>query len=98
MKILVQWEIHPDKRQDVFATFGGMELADYQAQLGPNVTVIGRWHDLSNGRGLAVLETTDQDALARVLMAWNAGVDFEFSFVHDDEEAHSLVREHLATQ
>jgi hypothetical protein len=31
-------------------------------------------------------------------MKWNAAVDFEISIVHDDEEAHALVREHVAAE
>lgn len=98
MKILLQWEIHPDKRTDVFAAFAGMELADYQAMGGPNVTTLGRWHDLINGRGLAVLETTDPDAITEAMLKWNAAVDFELAVVHDDAEAHAMVRKHLTDQ
>ena len=96
MKILVQWEIHPERRDDVFAAFAAMDLADYQAMGGPNVKTLGRWHDLINGRGFGVLETSDPDAVSVWMMKWNAAVDFEISIVHDDEEAHALVREHVA--
>ena len=98
MKILIQWEIHPDKREEVFAAFAAMELADYQGMGGPNVKTLGRWHDVVNGRGLGVVETTDPDAISVWLMKWNAAVDFEISIVHNDEEAHSLIREHVAAQ
>ena len=97
MKILVQWEIHPDKRQEVFAGFAAMELADYQVQGGPNVETLGRWHDLVNGRGLSVIETTDPDAVSEWLMNWNPAVDFDLSIVHDDADAHALVRRHVAS-
>lgn len=98
MKILVQWEIHPDKRTDVFAAFAAMELSDYQAQGGPNITTLGRWHDVANGRGVGVIETTDPDAISEWLMKWNPAVDFELSIVHDDAEAHALIRKHVASQ
>ena len=95
MKIMVQWEVHPDKREEVFAAFAAMSLAEYQGQLGPTVTTLGRWHDLANARGVGVFETTDQQALTEVLLKWSAAVDFEFSLVHDDAEAHALVKSHL---
>jgi hypothetical protein len=97
MKIMLQWEIHPDQRQDVFAAFAAMDLDAYKAQAGPNVTTLARWHDVGNGRGVAVFETTDPTALSEVLMKWNSAVDFEMSLVHDDDEAHALIRNHLAS-
>ena len=95
MKFMVQWEIHPERRSDVFEVFAEMELADYQAMQGPNVTTIGRWHDIANGRGVAILESTDADAIAVTLMKWNEAVDFEISIAHDDAEAHALIRAHV---
>ncbi len=97
MKIMIQWEIHPDRRQDVFAAFAAMDLADYKAQPGPNVTTLARWHDVINGRGVAVFETTDPTALSELLIKWNAAVDFELALVHDDEEAHSLIKSQFAS-
>ena len=96
MKVMVQWEVHPDQRAEVFAAFAAMDLDDYKAQPGPTITTIGRWHDVANGRGVGIFETDDQAALARVLLQWNVAVDFEISLVHDDDEAHALIREHLA--
>ena len=96
MKLMVQWEGHPDKRHDVFSGWAAMELADYQAMAGPKVKTIGRWHDLASACGWAIFETDDAAALSKSLLKWNSVVDFAISVVHDDEEAHAIVREHLA--
>ena len=96
MKIVLQWEIHPDRREEVFTAFAGMDLSDYQVMGGPHVETLGRWHDLINGRGFSVLETTDPDAITEWMLKWNAAVDFELSIVHDDAEAHAIVRRHVA--
>ena len=96
MKLLVSWEIHPDKRHDVFKAFAEMDLADYQVSGGPDIKVLGRWHDLITGRGYGFYETTDKTALTAWVMQWNAAVDFEIAVVHDDEEAHSIARSHFA--
>ena len=97
MKFMVQWELHPERRADVFEVFADMELADYQAMAGPDVTTIGRWHDIANGRGVAIFETAHPDALSVLLMKWNEAVDFEISIVHDDAEAHALIRDHVGS-
>ena len=98
MKIMIQWEVHPDQRAEVFAAFASMDLEEYQNGGGPTVTTLGRWHDVINGRGVSIAETDDPDALSRWLLAWNVGVDFEISIVHTDEEAHAMIRDHLASQ
>lgn len=96
MKLLVSWEIHRDQRHEVFKAFAEMDLADYQVSGGPDIKVLGRWHDLINGRGYGFYETTDKTALTAWVMKWNAAVDFQIDVVHDDEEAHSIVRSHFA--
>ena len=96
MKFMIRWEIHSAKRHDVFAAFAAMKLADYQAQQGPTIKVLGRWHDLINGRGVGVCEAHDAEALARWLVPWNAVVDFEVAVVHDDEEAHAILKQTAA--
>jgi hypothetical protein len=92
MKLMIQWEIHPDRRHEVFAGFAAMDLAAYQAQQGANIKVIGRWHDVINGRGVGICETDDAEALSQWLLKWNDAVDFEISVVLDDEEAHALAK------
>ena len=95
MKLMVNWEIHPDKRQAVLAGFAGMDLAEYQKQQGPNIKVLGRWHDVINGRGVGILETTDAAAVTAWLLKWNPAVDFQVAVVHEDAEAHALIKAHV---
>jgi hypothetical protein len=95
---MVQWEVHPDQRAEVFAAFASMDLEEYQSGGGPTIKTLGRWHDVINGRGLGIYETDDADALASWVLHWNLAVDFEIAIVHTDEEAHAMMREHLAGQ
>lgn len=98
MKFMISWEIHPNKRQEVFAAFASMDLADYQAQQGPNIKLLGRWHDVVNGRGFGICETTDAAALSGWLVKWNPAVDFVIAVAHDDAEAHAIVKKNLAVR
>jgi hypothetical protein len=34
MKLMIRWQVHQDKRHDVMAAFGAMDLRDYQSQQG----------------------------------------------------------------
>lgn len=96
MKLMILWQIHPDRRHDVLATFAEMDLDDYLAQQGPAIEVLGRWHDLVNFTGVAICETDDTEALGLWLMKWNAVCDFEIVPVLDDAEAHAAARKAAA--
>jgi hypothetical protein len=92
MKQMILWQIHQENRQEVFSAFASMELADYQSQQGSAVKILGRWHDVINGTGVAICETDDLDALAQWLMPYQAVCDFEMVPVLDDAEAHATAR------
>ena len=92
MKLMITWEVHPSERAEVMAVFAGMDLADYQSQQGPTIKILDRWHDLLNARGFGVCETDDPQALSAWLMNWHSAVDFEVFVVHDDAEAHEIVK------
>ena len=92
MKQMILWQIHQDFREEVFSGFAAMELADYQSQQGPAVKILGRWHDVINGTGVAICGTDDLDALAQWLIPYQAVCDFEIVPVLDDEEAHATAR------
>lgn len=97
MKFMIPWELHPDKRHDAFTAFAEMDLEEYQTQQGSSVKLIGRWHDLANGTGVAICETDDAEALTLWLMKWHAICDFEIVPVLDDEEAHVAAKKAAAS-
>ena len=47
MLVMVSWELYPDKKMDAFAAFAQMTPEDDAADLGLDVKMIGRWHDLA---------------------------------------------------
>ena len=52
MLVMVSWELYPDKKMDAFAAFGQMTPEDDAADLGLDVKLVGRWHDLAAGLSL----------------------------------------------
>ena len=78
--------------------FAEMELADYKAASGPNINVLGRWHDVMNMTGFALCEANGTGDMARWLTQWHTVCDFEIVPVMDDEEAHALAREMYPAQ
>ena len=92
MKFMLTWRVHPDKRADVFKAFVQMTPEEDQADSGPKIKVLGRWHDVQKFTGVAIAETDDPQALASWALNWNSAIDLEVSPVLDDDEATGVVR------
>jgi len=86
MKFMLQWRVHEDKRHEVLKAFSAMTAKDDKADTGPNIKLIGRWHDVAGFTGVAIAETNDPEALASWALNWNSGLDLEITPVLDDAE------------
>jgi len=90
MKFLVKWRVHPEKRHEVLKGFSMMSDNDLQNDLGADIKLIGRWHDVSKFEGVAICESDDANALAAWALHWNGAMDLETSVVLDDNEVREL--------
>ena len=86
MQFMVTWRIHEDKRVDVLEKWASM-TPEQRADVGDGVTFIGRWHDLSAGTGVLIVETDDAGALFRYLGGWFPVIDLAVNPVLDDEDS-----------
>jgi hypothetical protein len=89
MKFMVTWEIHPDKRMDIWRKWCSM-TPEERADQGEGVTLICRWHNTAEMKGVAVYETDDPTALGVNLGLWNPAMDLVISPVVDDEESAAI--------
>jgi hypothetical protein len=92
MKIMISWTMHPGKLHETLAKFTQMGPEQDQALRGTKVTMIGRWHDIVRGRGVAILESDNAQALTKYALAWNSVMDLDVAVVLDDDEARALSR------
>ncbi len=95
MKFMVSWRVHEDKRHEALKAFSQMSLEDDRAELG-DVKLIGRWHDLQSFSGVAIIETSDPEAIASWLLNWNGVIDVDAVPVLDDQETRALGRKKFA--
>lgn len=58
--------------------------------MGDKVKLIGRWHNLAEGTGVAIFESDSAEALATYSLGWNRYMDMEVSPVVDDDEARTI--------
>jgi hypothetical protein len=92
MKYLLSWRIHEDKRHEAFKAFSAMTAEDDRADMGENVTLVGRWHDLVAFEGALICETDDPTAVPKWILNWNHIIDCDVTPVLDDEETRAIGR------
>jgi len=90
MKFMVQWKFHEGKQHDTLAIFSKMTPEQDQALMGDQIRLIGRWHDLVAGRGVAIFESDSVEAISAYALNWNQYMDLEIAVVTDDDEARRL--------
>jgi hypothetical protein len=82
MLFVTHWKCAPENLKSVVARFkqtGGTPPK--------GVKMIGRWHDVTQGRGVTVAEADDAEAIARWSYAWSDLLSFETYPVLDDAGA-----------
>tara|TARA_B100000902_G_C27029275_1_gene773597 strand:+ start:454 stop:747 length:294 start_codon:yes stop_codon:yes gene_type:complete len=96
MLLMVNWELYPEKKMDAFAAFSQMTAEDDAADVGPDITVIGRWHDLASGTGVAIIESDSAEAVSGWMYNWAEVISSTVTPVLDDETARAVVKAKLA--
>lgn len=90
MKFLVSWQLHEGKLHDTLSMFSQMTAEQEKSMMGDKLTMIGRWHDLVRGTGVAIFETDDALAMSAYALNWNEHMDMDIAIVTDDDEARSI--------
>jgi len=90
MKFMITWKLHPGKLHDAIAHFSQMTLEQEMSGLDGSTKLIGRWHCLVNGTGVAICESDSAEMLSNWLLNWNTIMDFEVAPVLDDAETRAL--------
>lgn len=95
MKFMVTWRIHPEKRREILEYWCSL-TPEQRADAGPDVKIIGRWHNEAEFTGVVILETDNLLALSEYLLQWNHFMDMEIAPVLDDEESAAVGKRLLA--
>lgn len=99
MKFMCTYVIQEDKWLPVLAQWSSL-TPQQRADVGQDVKLLGRWHDLATRCGVAILESDDVAAVQLFAGRWNPYLSLTIAPVVDDEEsaavAASIVAEHAA--
>lgn len=97
MKFLLTWRLYDDKKVEAMTGFSQMTPADDETDHGPKVHLVGRWHNLAAGTGVAVCESDTADAVYRWGLNWAPMLDLTVEPVLDDAEARSIIADAYAS-
>ncbi|TKS59399.1 MAG: hypothetical protein EWM72_02207 [Nitrospira sp.] len=90
MRFMITWQFHQGKLHDGLSLFLQMTPEQDRADRGSNIKLIGRWHDLVRGRGVAICESDSAEAISNWALKWNSLLDVDVAVVLDDNEARAL--------
>lgn len=90
MKFMLSYRLHPEKRHDALRGFAAMTPEQEKQDLGDNLKLIGRWHDLAHSKGMAIFEADSAEAIFSWALNWNSVLDLEISPVLDDAETRAF--------
>ena len=94
MKFMVSWSIDQDKRQEVLKVWSS-QTPEQQMDAGPGVKILGRWHNVVEFVGVAIVEADDAGALSEYLLKWNSMMDMDVCPVLDDAETTAVGKKAL---
>jgi hypothetical protein len=80
MLFISHWKILPGSRDAVIERF-----AKTGGQPPHGVKMLGRWHAVANGTGIAISEAEDASAMARWALEWNDLMEMEITPALTDE-------------
>ena len=93
MKFMLTWRLHPNMRHEALKAFAAMDEEADKADIGSDIQMIGRWHDISKSTGVAIFESDNAVSMANWSLNWNSVLDItDITPVLDDEEARALGR------
>ena len=94
MKFMVSWKIHPEKWHEILNYWCSM-TPEERADAGPDVKIVGRWHNEAEKTGVAILESDSAAAVSAYLLKWNHSMDMDVGVVLDDEESAAVAKQAL---
>jgi len=100
MLFMIEFEINHEQKMEIFGVMSGMTADDdAAAEQAHGFKQIGRWHDIANGRGVAIFEAESAEAVHGYLLGWAGGCNImNVTPVLDDPGARAVIGGYLASQ
>ncbi|MGR5066636.1 DUF3303 domain-containing protein [Photobacterium sp. DNB22_13_2] len=90
MTFLISWQLYQGRLHPVLAHFSKLTEEQDKALMGPEITLIGRWHDLVSGTGVCIVESDSVEAVTAYALKWNSEMEITVQPVVDDAMAREM--------
>ena len=90
MKFMLTWQMHEGMLHETLSVFAHMTVEQEKALMGDEVKLLGRWHDLIRGAGVAIYEAKSAEALSAYALNWNKFMDLDIAPVVDDDDCRTI--------
>lgn len=84
---MIEFKCEPE----AYEVFASLTLAELDAQFLPGSTKLGRYHDISTGKGIVLVESDDPTLVMEFAYGWNELCESVIIPVVDDEGAMEIV-------
>ena len=100
MLLMIEFKMNHEQKMETFEAFAGMTADDDAAiEQAHGFKMIGRWNDIANGRGVAIVEAESAEAVHGFLLMWARTCDImNITPVLDDQGARAVINGYLASQ
>mgnify|MGYP003949594871 CR=1 FL=1 len=75
MLFKVQWTVKSENLAPVWDVFRSMSEEDHVKSQGPDIKIIGRWHELTGSGGICILESESSEAITGMMLNWTPFCD-----------------------
>ena len=93
MLFLSRFKVREATRHETYKLFASLPLDGPELAGVEGVTIVGRWHDVVAGDGVAIIECDDPNVLAAWSVQWNGVLDLSIVPVLDDAAAQAAVKD-----
>mmetsp|Transcript_5238 Transcript_5238/g.8078 ORF Transcript_5238/g.8078 Transcript_5238/m.8078 type:complete len:101 (+) Transcript_5238:73-375(+) len=94
MKFMITYEIPQDKYLPTMSAFGAMSVEDDKKDMGPDIKLLGRYHDLAGKRGWAIVEAATLEIVSAWGLNWAGACQITCTPVLDDKSARAVLSSH----
>ncbi len=93
MLYLSRFKVREASRHETYKMFASLDL-DGPELAGPEgLRIVGRWHDIVAGNGVAIIECDDPKVLAAWNVQWNSVLDVSIVPALDDAAAQQALKD-----
>lgn len=88
----IKYKMKDDARSDTLTLFGSMNAEQDAADMGPDIKMLGRWHNMGDMTGYVIVSAPDNATLNKWVFNWTeSACDCVLTPIVDDDTARTII-------